>query len=578
MDPAKLAAARKRFLEFNPDFKSFDEPGEQLRSWELSWKRKASEEARKLMKPYVGRSKRLATDEEARDLIVKLVELTKILNWRDMQYLEQEFFIEEGDWLRFGGMMFDCIRELDGGDWQGKLQKLLAWLTEWKCVPRLTKLLPSYFLFLWDPANHIVIKPRFFDKFFDRIGVEKLGAGKSLTVEEYVRVCDVCSQVREALADWRAKDNIDLHSFAWVASGGWSSPPNTPDMPPSPPVSPPILQDTPLNLILAGPPGTGKTHRVLTEYIAMFQDAGSRRYDFVTFHQSYSYEDFVEGIKPVMADSAGGTEADRIAYTVEPGVFRRIVQRAIDDPGKPYALFIDEINRANISNVFGELITLIEPDKRMRYDGDKNEWVGGVRVKLPCTHSAQPDEPLFGVPDNLYLIGTMNTADRSIALMDLALRRRFAFDEIMPDPDLLSKMPGPVAADGVEIHLDRMLETMNRRIEYLYDRDHMVGHSYFMGVRSLEDLAAVFRRQVLPLLQEYFYGDWEKIQLVLGDLFDATDLDGRPKCHPNAIVSHLVQPAAKVLGLTDETYQDRRSYEVSEEFSAASFRKIYEVV
>jgi 5-methylcytosine-specific restriction protein B len=308
----------------------------------------------------------------------------------------------------------------------------------------------------------------------------------------------------------------------------------------------------------------------------MFQDDKSNRHDFVTFHQSYSYEDFVEGIKPVMAGPESGTPVGQVSYTVEPGVFRRIVQRAVDDPENSYALFIDEINRANMSNVFGELITLIEADKRMRYDAESKEWRGGVRVKLPYTHSTRPGAPLFGVPANLYLIGTMNTADRSIALMDLALRRRFTFEEIMPQAELLARMPGPVPTEDGEIQLDKMLAKMNERIEYLYDRDHTIGHSYFMGVQTLEDLEAVFRRQVLPLLQEYFYGDWEKIQLVLGDLRNETDSDGRPKCHRNAIVSHIVQPATRVLGLADETYQDRRSYALSEELSADSFRKIYE--
>ena len=229
--------------------------------------------------------------------------------------------------------------------------------------------------------------------------------------------------------------------------------------------------------------------------------------------------------------------------------------------------------------MFGELITLLEPDKRMHYNPAANDWEGGVRAKLPYTHSARPQEPPFGVPDNLYVVGTMNTADRSIALLDLALRRRFTFDEIMPDPGLLATLPGPVVTDdGLEIHLDKLLDAINQRIEYLYDRDHTIGHSYLMTVKTLEDLERVFQQKILPLLQEYFYGDWHKIQLVLGDLTAGEDVDYRPKAHPHAIVSHVVQRPKRLFGVEDEAYQDRRSYMISEELSAESFLKIYQTM
>lgn len=168
---------------------------------------------------------------------------------------------------------------------------------------------------------------------------------------------------------------------------------------------------------------------------------------------------------------------------------------------RPYVFIIDEINRGNISKIFGELITLIEPAKRL---GQSEE----LQVRLPYS------QKLFGIPDNVYLLGTMNTADRSIALLDTALRRRFSFVEMMPDSSVL---------DGVEVEgisISGLLTTLNRRIEVLFDREHTLGHAFFTPLHqspSIQTLGEIFRDKVIPLLQEYFYDDYEKICLVLGD-------------------------------------------------------------
>lgn len=169
---------------------------------------------------------------------------------------------------------------------------------------------------------------------------------------------------------------------------------------------------------------------------------------------------------------------------------------------KKYVFIIDEINRGNISKIFGELITLIEDSKR---DGEKE----AISITLPYSKEE------FSVPNNVYILGTMNTADRSIALMDTALRRRFEFIEMMPNEELLTD----IVIDGIEVK--KMLETMNRRIEALYDREHTLGHAFFMPLKNekkatINQLASIFTNKIIPLLQEYFYEDYEKIMLVLG--------------------------------------------------------------
>ena len=258
------------------------------------------------------------------------------------------------------------------------------------------------------------------------------------------------------------------------------------------------------NTIYFGPPGTGKTFHLqeeMTKYTHEISGKPQECFKMVTFHQSYGYEEFIEGMR------AKTTDSGNIHYSVEPGLFKKLCREAAENPQFRYALFIDEINRGNVSKILGELISLIEPDKRQ---GEKN----ALSTVLP--YSGEP----FSIPRNLDIIGTMNTADRSLTLLDTALRRRFDFVEMPPQYELLDK----TIIKG--INLAKLLKAINQRIEYLYDREHCLGHAFFIPIKELaneseedafEKLTQVFQNKILPLLQEYFYEDWNKIRLVLAD-------------------------------------------------------------
>ncbi|WP_414055787.1 AAA family ATPase [Macrococcus equi] len=228
-------------------------------------------------------------------------------------------------------------------------------------------------------------------------------------------------------------------------------------------------------------------------------------FEMITFHQSFGYEEFIEGLK------AKTNEQGQIEYFIEDGIFVKFCKKAIEsaknNENKNFLFIIDEINRGNISKVFGELITLIEDDKRLEFKDGK--WVGS-QVTLPYSGKK------FGVPNNVYIVGTMNTADKSISMIDSALRRRFDFIELMPDSKVVANI---LNESGVfeNVSVPKVMDLLNERISVMYDRDHTLGHALFLNINSLEDLQKVFQNKVIPLLQDYFYGDLYKVKAILND-------------------------------------------------------------
>ena len=277
------------------------------------------------------------------------------------------------------------------------------------------------------------------------------------------------------------------------------------------------------SIILYGPPGTGKTHAMQQDYVSKFDE--DNRF-VTTFHQSFSYEEFVEGLKPVL-DTLGDDTGD-VLYKIYPGVFRKACERAAQMAGyatlydcvndtfanrkvafdnaisnkKLVLLCIDEINRGNIASIFGDLISLIEDSKRL---GAEKEMM----VTLPYS------QDMFGVPANLLIVGTMNTADRSIQLLDSALRRRFQFKEFLPDYSVF------VSTDpSTQLVLNdakKILQRINARVRCLLNKDNQIGHSYFMFAKDNKDIFDAITSKVIPLLEEYFYNDIAKVRFVLNE-------------------------------------------------------------
>ncbi|MFO0710810.1 MAG: AAA family ATPase [Sandaracinus sp.] len=527
-----------------------------------------------------------------------------------------------------------------------------------------------------------------------------------LLADRFKDIADPIVRGRRLWADYQARhgDEVDEEAGEVITQG----------------TKPATAPQRARNLILYGPPGTGKTHATDARAVALAGSPGSSdvraeyrrlrdsgRIATVTFHQSYGYEDFVEGLRPVLGEAAGD-----VRYELRPGVFKALALRAAaaglkrsaqeppfdllwstllervgaedgavftsstdrdyllrrtargnfestrvankeekpapdeanmvaskdlaklwwdhrEELGAPetvsyerardlirrvrggggghhytplwilyrellrlreelmkkgrsaeasevevqlaldgrsnawfefgadtpqFVLIIDEINRGNISKILGELITLLEPDRRLTAPGE-------MRVRL-----AGSSDHWFAVPPNLHIVGTMNTADRSIALMDVALRRRFELEEVMPDPDVVRRVLAEKGRSSAIASLAAdLLTALNERIEILFDRDHVLGHAYFLEIEDLESLRGTFTDRILPLLSEYFYGRWDRIAAVLGCPYDEEGTPLRNKGAPYASPMIVVDSrrASTVLGYDASELEGRPRFVAS---------------
>lgn len=280
-----------------------------------------------------------------------------------------------------------------------------------------------------------------------------------------------------------------------------------------------------------------------------------RRYAFVTFHQSFSYEDFIEGIRPSYVK-----ESNSIDYSPKDGVFKEICKTASEHPEKEYAVFIDEINRGNISEIFGELISLIEVDKRKDMENE-------LSATLPYS------KEIFVVPRNLNIFGTMNSADRSVGTIDIALRRRFKFVPMNPDSRAISNEltlnhVNPHNVDGIDVV--KLFDTINSRIELLLDRNHLIGHAMFMSICNAGDVIRIIRDKIVPLLEEYFFNDLQKIQMVFNDLDESGEL------RKDAIYIHSILSVDSYFAyIGDYLILDKKRYFINPKITVASITHIY---
>lgn len=555
-----LLQLRTKFLAINPDFRSFIESGTGSARGEITYKIAARE---KVQSALVGNADDEALGKAVFEILATAARDGPLVRWQTEDAIKRnapgllgEFYQIIGHLIRSNEAAESALSKAfeSFGDLRARGAAALTY------GERINILFSA--LAMVRPREGAPLKVTRINDAWEKLTGEKLFVEAAAdTAMDYRRFSEVFTELFEIMQDewgWQPRDWLDIQGFLWIACDNSIAlevgRDRSTDTHESGKKSMPMCA---VNLILYGPPGTGKTYATSAEAIRLCAEpvpdgraelmatyqrlVAAGRIEFVTFHQSMSYEDFVEGRQPVTgSDEEKASSSAGFRLETIPGLFRRIAKRAGEAAEQEsFVLIIDEINRANISKVFGELITLLEPDKRM---GQPN----ALKVRLPYSN----DE--FSVPANLHILGTMNTADRSIALLDTALRRRFTFREMMPDPSALA-----AAAERSRVDLPGLLTTINGRIEYLYDREHQIGHAYFTGCASRDDVDEVIRHRVIPLLAEYFFEDWAKIAAVLGDL----------EPHDGPISGHFLKRSVLMAppGLEDGDAAPRFRWEVRSE-------------
>lgn len=717
LDRSALERLRRNFLAKNPDFRTFAQASS-FAAAEDDYKRALIARAAQLMQEYEGDAAALGA--ALMDLVAGKSGLrSNLLDWRTAKLLADVRTAHPGLLEAQAGMLARAADPIAAvTDFAALFWSLLPGDLASKPYAE-SRTIPSMLRALVDPEGVLAIRSTPTENAAKMLLGRWLFASQPLSARELTNATGMADQIVQVMRDewqWGPRDYWDVQGFLWETCQK-RLPEEQPSPLPLPSAAPATDRNRamtdPTNLILYGPPGTGKTYATALEAVqlcdaltpeqaaALYPQTeagraalmvryehlvGAERIAFVTFHQNYSYEDFVEGLRPSQTDEDGQPLANGFRLAPESGIFQKMAERAqvlhrasaapydfngrrvfkmslgevanaeqdylfdeaiadgfvhmggdsgidwsdpqftskaamidayvaahpdepaphsnsggiefpfqlrnrvrvgdlivvskgnlmfraigevtgdyhqveregddytmrravkwlwsnaagvghdviygkrfsqrtlyeftpsllkldaiealIGDgtngspqpaPSKQFVLIIDEINRANISKVFGELITLIEPDKRL---GATN----ALTLTLPYSKKS------FGVPANLHIVGTMNTADRSIALLDTALRRRFRFREMAPDPALL-----PETVDGVPLR--HVLEAINDRVEYLAGREHRIGHAFFMGCQNRAAIDAAMRDKVIPLLQEYFFEDWSRVHAVLGSGF-----------------------------------------------------------